>query len=280
MPTLKQLHESLIQEEIKRNHFLSKLHEASMIRNFTPLIKHIDKMDDMAKNMGFMTLTSAFSNALDDAKRIATFKTNSPRQKKKALEIGSKVVTFMSKMSDFFGKDLPNIKAINLRNFFKNAADDDVVGSHSDAIGIDEVIKQALIKDASPWYKKALTFLTGSSEWISDVPYLDIDSFAAEFLGKTKTELQNAIDVAVGGSSLPPVTITPPLPPPPPITPPPSDGTAAVNTAITALDDVVAKLQDKFPTIATTITSEKVAALLFVGRKKFDDIVETDFTTT
>ena len=266
MATLKQLHESLIKEEIKRNIFLSKLHEASLVRNFTPLIKHIDKMETMANNMGFVSLTSAFSDALEDAKKIGKFKTNDPGQRKKAMEIGSKVVTFMAKMSDFFGKDLPNIKSLNLREFFKDAADDDILSSHPEGAEVEEVIKQALIKDNSPWYKRAISWLSGSSSWVSDVPYLDIDLFATEFMGKTKAELQNAIDVALG------------VPPPPP-PPPPSDGSTAVSTALAMVDDIVSKLKAKFPAVESSITTEAVAALLFVGHKKFDDIVEADFTT-
>jgi hypothetical protein len=56
MATLKQLHENLIQEEIKNNYFLSKLNEAINIGNLKAIIDPIEKMESIVKRMKFITL--------------------------------------------------------------------------------------------------------------------------------------------------------------------------------------------------------------------------------
>jgi hypothetical protein len=190
MVSLKELHEHLVLEEINENYFLYNLNEALNRQNIQKVSEAIANLKQLVDKTGLTTLKSAFDAADKDARSVSRI-----RNQKKAAEKAIKVITFHGKVSNFLGKDLPLLKGDpNFTDFFdEKTPKDATLASQKNFKEIREVFKNAVAVDSSPWYKKALSALSGEVSWIAGVPYLNIDKLIDELMGKSKEELEKII---------------------------------------------------------------------------------------
>ena len=168
MVTLKDLHDNLLKEELKRDYFLSKLNEALDTGNLQLAVEALDKAEDLISSTlpSVKSLKTALSNAKSDTRKLIRIK-----NKKKAAETTAKLVTFYSKMWNFLSRDLPALTKLLLRDFIDDSVPENKkLGTMPDSADIRVAIIEALKNDQSPWYKKLLTFVTGSSKYVNAVP--------------------------------------------------------------------------------------------------------------
>ena len=297
MVTLKDLHDNLLKEELKRDYFLSKLNEALDTGNLQLAVEALDKAEDLISSTlpSVKSLKTALSNAKSDTRKLIRIK-----NKKKAAETTAKLVTFYSKMWNFLSRDLPALTKLLLRDFIDDSVPENKkLGTMPDSADIRVAIIEALKNDQSPWYKKLLTFVTGSSKYVNAVPYLDLDAFAEDFLNLTKEEFGNAIfAIASRVNSLTkpstftrtvaaatPAIATPSpviIPTPAPVVVPPTpsavvDGEKEVDDIVTSLDNLVGIILEKYNTepkiVGDILNLKKFIINQLLDGKKFNGII-------
>ncbi len=187
MLSLKKLHESLIQQEIKQNYFLYTLNEAVKKGTVDELSGLLSEIGNLIDSTNIKSLKTALTLAQADSKRVPRY--TDSREAEKAI---LKIITFYSKIWNFFNQDMNKIIA-NLGSFHKN---DKALNTSNAADFIKRSILRLIIEDDSPWYKKALSTITNDISFTSEIPYLNIASFVDELMNKTKEELSNMILVA------------------------------------------------------------------------------------
>ncbi len=204
MVTVRQLHETLIREEIKQNYFLSAINEALNTGNLQIAVTALDKIDDLAAKAlpDATSLQTAIEKARKDAMKLLKTK-----DKEEASEITAKLVTFYSKMWSFLSKDLPALSKLLVRDFLKPTTPGDTLLYTIPNINeFRETLTDALTNEESPWYRKIIAFLSGSKDFISAIPYINIETFVNEILTMKKDDFLAAIGIAQSKSS---ATMTP-----------------------------------------------------------------------
>lgn len=257
MVTSRQLHESLILEEIKQNYFLNALNEALNTGDLHVAVQALDKIENLASDVlpTVNSLQIASEKARKDALKLLKIK-----DRVEASEITAKLVTFYSKIWSFLTRDLPSLTKLLARNFLKSSTPGNTpLFTVSNLSEFRETVIEALTDDESPWYKKIIAYLSGSAEYVSSVPYLNINLFVDEFLKMTKDEFVTALNTVTSqaNSTIRPLAFTNVLTTPPvvagilssaPKINPPSTPTNAdpVNQLIFALNDGILLLSQKF----------------------------------
>lgn len=189
MTNLKFINENLLKETIKENIIL----EAIDAKNINLLADQIEKLSTVINSSmpSFVSLKTALNQAENEANQAAT-------NPKKSNEVIAKIVSFYSKIWNFVSNDLKALSRLPaLRDFFdpaKTQDDNSVLSSNPKAAEIKQQIIAALRSDNSPWFKKALAKLTKNSNFVSDIPYLNMDQFIQEFMSSPRSTLKAALE--------------------------------------------------------------------------------------
>jgi len=189
MSNLKNLNEQILKQTIKEN----IIFEAIDSKNINFLADQIEKMGNLINSSmpTFQTLKTALSQAEAEANKAAT----NPEKSKDTI---GKVVSFFSKMWNFLSNDLKGLSRLPaMRDFFdpaKNTDDNSTLATSPNAQDIRNQLMSSLKNDNSPWFKKALRLLTNNQNYVSDIPYLNANSFVDEFLQTPRKTLKTALE--------------------------------------------------------------------------------------
>lgn len=193
MINLKFINENLLKETIKENIIL----EAVDAKNINLLADQIEKLSGVINSSmpSFVSLKTALNQAENEVNQAAT----NPKKSGKTL---AKIVSFYSKIWNFVSNDLKALSRLPaLRDFFdpsKTQDDNAVLASNPKAAEIKQQITAALKSDNSPWFKKALAMLTKNTNFVSDIPYLNMEQFIQEFMSAPRSTLKAALEGVSG----------------------------------------------------------------------------------
>jgi len=193
MNTLRDLNQKILKETIDSNLVLKKLNEAIDTQNLKVLADQLEKLNGLVSNVmpSFNSLKQAIAKAETDIN-------SSVSDPKKSRDITGKVVSFYSKMWNFLSNDLITLSRLPaLRDFFddkKTPDENAILGNSPSAQEVRKQIMTALKADNSPWFKKALAMLSNNPNYVSDIPYLDINLFSSEFVNLPKKQLKTSLE--------------------------------------------------------------------------------------
>lgn len=193
MNTLRDLNQKILKETIDSNLVLKKLNEAIDTQNLKVLADQLEKLNGLVSNVmpSFNSLKQAIAKAETDIN-------SSVSDPKKSRDITGKVVSFYSKMWNFLSNDLITLARLPaLRDFFddkKTPDENATLGNSPSAQEVRKQIMTALKADNSPWFKKALAMLSNNPNYVSDIPYLDINLFSSEFVNLPKKQLKTSLE--------------------------------------------------------------------------------------
>lgn len=193
MNSLSFVNQKLLKETIDSNLILKKLNEAIDTKNIKLLGDQIEKLNSLVSNVmpSFNSLKQAIQAAETDVNTAAS-------DPKKAKDVTGKVISFYSKIWNFLSNDLLALSRLPaLRDFFddqKNPDQNSVLNSSPNIKDIRMQLINSLKSDDSPWFKKALAMLSNNPNYLSGIPYLDLNGFVNEFVSLPKTQLKDSLE--------------------------------------------------------------------------------------
>lgn len=193
MNSLKSINQKILDETINANLILKNLNEAIDAKNIKLLGDQIEKLNSLVSNVmpSFNSLKQAIQAAEADVN-------NAVSDPKKAADITGKIISFYSKIWNFLSNDLIALSRLPaMRDFFDDQKTPDQNSNLNSSPNIKDIRTQlitALKADDSPWFKKALAMLSNNPNYLSGIPYLDINNFVNEFISLPKTQLKDSLE--------------------------------------------------------------------------------------
>lgn len=193
MNSLKSINQKILDETIKANLILKNLNEAIDTKNIKLLGDQIEKLNSLVSNV--MPSFNSLKQAIQAAEADVNSAVSDP---KKAAEITGKVISFYSKIWNFLSNDLIALSRLPaMRDFFDDQKNPDQNSNLNASPNIKDIRTQlitALKSDDSPWFKKALAMLSNNPNYLSGIPYLDLNGFVNEFVSLPKTQLKDSLE--------------------------------------------------------------------------------------